>query len=124
LLAGGQKGETVMEIDKDKRYEFVTSSARYHNEKIIQAFQLFVKLTTALIAGVVYLSVNRPGGGNQNDIAAVANFAEAAVCIVAAVLIITNLLGCWDSEMRNQKSWAKTRMGITSSQSQSSQSPV
>ena len=84
-----------MAIDKNKRYEFVTSSCRYHNEKIIQAFQLFLKLTTAVVAGIFYLSVNSPVGCKQKAIVIAANFTEGAICTVAVLLIIANLLAWW-----------------------------
>lgn len=43
-----------MAIDDEKRYEFITEQLRYVNEKIIEAFTLFVKLTSAIMAGIVW----------------------------------------------------------------------
>lgn len=45
-----------MSID-EKRYEHVTSMCRYHNDKIIEAFNLYIKLVTLIVGGVVWLRV-------------------------------------------------------------------
>jgi hypothetical protein len=40
---------------KEKRYEFVTSQIRYHNDKMIDAFKYFVSIFSLIIGGVFWL---------------------------------------------------------------------
>ena len=46
-----------MSID-EKRYEFVTAQCRYCNEKIIESFNLFIKLVTGIVGGMIFLDLN------------------------------------------------------------------
>ena len=84
-----------MDIKPEKRYEVVTSSARYHNEKIIEAFQLFIKLTTAVIAGVVYLALSGLEIDKLNSLAWVAVVAEGLICLVCVTIMIANIRAWW-----------------------------
>jgi len=42
-------------ISDEKRYEFVTAQQRYTNEKIIEAFNLFIKLGSGIVAGFIWV---------------------------------------------------------------------
>ena len=84
-----------MAVDLDKRYEFVTISSRYHNEKIIEVFQLFIKLTTAIVAGVVYITLSKLPSDKQVALSLAAIATEAAVSIVCVTIIISNLRSWW-----------------------------
>lgn len=44
-----------MDVSADAQYNFLTSECRYKNEKIIEAFNLFMKLATSIVAGVFFL---------------------------------------------------------------------
>jgi len=44
-----------MEIPKEQQYEYLTHHLEYLNEKIIEAFVLFIKLATAIVGGVFFL---------------------------------------------------------------------
>jgi hypothetical protein len=44
-------------VTDDKQYEFVSKQVRYHNEKIIGAFKLFIQLFSAIIGGTIWLSL-------------------------------------------------------------------
>jgi len=42
-------------VTVEERYRFVTSQLTYFNEKIIEAFNLYVKLITVIAGGVIWL---------------------------------------------------------------------
>ena len=44
------------EISPLERYKFVTSMIQYHNEKMIEAFKLFIQVLSAIVGGSVWLS--------------------------------------------------------------------
>src|SRR4029077_17982501 len=49
-----------MPISDEKRYEFITEQLRYTNEKIIEAFGLFLKLGAAVFGGAAWV-ITAPG---------------------------------------------------------------
>ncbi len=44
-----------MNIPEEKQYEYLTHHLEYLNEKIIESFELFIKLTTAIVGGVFFI---------------------------------------------------------------------
>jgi hypothetical protein len=93
----------VMGIAEKDRYEFVTSSVRYHNEKIIQAFQLFIKLTTAVIGGTVYLSLQPMDPIKHSLLTQAALVAECAICLVCIITIWANVRAWWGFRVAESK---------------------
>lgn len=47
-------------VTDDKQYEFVSGQVRYHNDKIIESLNLFLKLFSAIVGGSIWLSL-QPG---------------------------------------------------------------
>lgn len=45
-----------MSLD-EKRYEFVTQQVRYFNEKILEAFALFIKLSLTIVGGFFWFYI-------------------------------------------------------------------
>ena len=43
------------DVTIEERYRFVTSQLTYFNEKIIEAFNLYIKLITAIAGGLIWL---------------------------------------------------------------------
>jgi hypothetical protein len=37
-------------VSDEKQYEFVSGQVRYHNEKIIESFEFFIKMFSAVVA--------------------------------------------------------------------------
>jgi hypothetical protein len=76
-------------ISAIKRYQFVTQQLRYHNEKIIEAFKLFIKLFSAIVGGAIWLSIQ------TNELSSYGNLALALVgvlTLVTVVMVISNLM--------------------------------
>jgi hypothetical protein len=76
-------------VSPERRYEFVTQQIRYHNEKIIQAFSLFVKLATAIVGGVVWLVFQPQEGPTWIPLLASGVFILVGVAVI--ILIAANL---------------------------------
>lgn len=45
-------------VDINKQYEFITSQIRSADEKIIGAFMHYIKLTSAIVGGFVWLNIS------------------------------------------------------------------
>jgi TRAP-type C4-dicarboxylate transport system permease small subunit len=43
-------------VSVDEEYKFVSEQTRYHNEKIIEALNLFIRLFSAIVGGSIWLS--------------------------------------------------------------------
>ncbi|MFC1539155.1 hypothetical protein ACFL6H_07015 [Candidatus Latescibacterota bacterium] len=44
-----------MAVSDDARYNYLSEECRYKNEKISEAFNLFIKMATSITAGVFYI---------------------------------------------------------------------
>jgi hypothetical protein len=81
-----------MTISAEKRYEFVTGRLQYHNEKIIEAFKLFIQVISAIVGGAIWLSlVKEPPKGHENywllaDILVVCLAAMTTITVIANVI--------------------------------------
>jgi len=81
-----------MAISDDAHYNHLTSECRYKNEKIIQAFNLFIKLATTIVAGVFFLDLQLDLSDPRRE-----SFGQGAdelfllVAISMAFLILNNL---------------------------------
>jgi len=54
VKVGNQRRES-MDIPEEKQYEYLNHHLEYINDKIIGAFELFIKLATVIIGGVFFL---------------------------------------------------------------------
>ena len=84
-----------MTINDQKRYEFITEQLRYVNEKIIEAFTLFVKLTTAIIAGIVWLLTQSLKDETRLLIGSFIPWLFLLLAATSILLIIINLRSWW-----------------------------
>jgi hypothetical protein len=82
-------------VSDDERYKFVTSQLTYHNEKIIEAFNLFIKLTSAVAGGAIWLRVQATGPSLWPTIRPLAVGLLVLFGISAALLVGFNLHTWW-----------------------------
>lgn len=52
-------------ISNERQYEFVTTQIRYHDEKIIESFKLFIQVLSAIVGGSIFLA-KEPSLHNPN----------------------------------------------------------
>jgi len=99
-LALGQSDTTVntksgtKKLPNDKEYEYLTDHLDYLNDKIIDAFKLFIKLATAITGGLFYLSFSDHNNLNKAYLVSMSDGLFLAVSICAIFLIWSNL-DCW-----------------------------
>jgi hypothetical protein len=80
-------------IDDNRRYEFVTTQIRYHNEKMIEAFNRLIQLFTAIVGGSIWLSLQpRPAGVPLRDYSTISDTLVLALAAISALNIINDLL--------------------------------
>ena len=84
-----------MEIPSDKQYEFITAQMRYFNEKIIQAFTLFLRLGSGIIAGVFFLHVQLQKGDLTRCNLRVASSGLFVLIGLSTTILILNNLFAW-----------------------------
>jgi hypothetical protein len=93
-------------ITPDKEYEFVSSQVRYHNEKIIEAFNLFIKLFSAIVGGSIWLRL-QPGF----DAAQALAFARMSSLLVVFLTAIAGLMVAENLKSWHGYRWAQARLG-------------
>jgi hypothetical protein len=94
LLAGDSRGGDTM-ISDEKRYEFVTEQQRYTNEKIIEAFDLFVKLASGIVAGLIWIRTQNLDKATQLLVSSLVPWLYSLVALSSAVNIFANLRAWW-----------------------------
>ncbi len=95
-------GGVGMEASSDKHYENLTIHLRYLNDKIIEAFSLFIKLATTIIGGVFFLHLKLPQADSQR---ASMRYATNGLIILVGLSMI---LLIWD----NLFSWLRYRKAL------------
>jgi magnesium-transporting ATPase (P-type) len=86
-----------MDIPEEKQYEYLTHHLEYLNEKIIESFELFIKLATAIIGGVFFLHWRLA----ENNLSG-ASFVQMSnilfwVVGISVIILIFNNLHAWRS---------------------------
>ncbi len=79
-------------IENEKRYEFVTSQIRYHNEKVIESFNLFIRLFSGIVAGAVWLSTQSDPSAKHRVIGIFAYVLVIMLMTMTSVTVIANVL--------------------------------
>jgi hypothetical protein len=82
-----------MQIPADKQYEHLTTHLRYLNDKILEAFNHFITLASAIIGGTFYIHVNLAASDPRRS--GLANPSSALLSVVGTgiiIMIVTNLL--------------------------------
>jgi hypothetical protein len=80
-------------VSVDKEYEFCSSQVRYHNERIIEAFQMFVKIFSAIAGGSVYLSLQKEVATKASVYVLISDLLVILVAFIAIVMVLENLRG-------------------------------
>ena len=89
------KKRTTETITLEERYRFVTSQISYFNEKIIEAFNLYIKLITAIAGGVIWLRLQVDWGTIWIQIRGIVVALIILVGIASILLVIFNLSSWW-----------------------------
>lgn len=95
LFGVKNKGKTMVSVEK--QYEYVTGQLAAQIDRMNTAFKNFVQLFTAIVGGVVWLSLETKVG--STELSVYAQTSTALVCILAAVSIVLiggNLLSWWN----------------------------
>ena len=79
----------------EKRYDFVTQQQRYTNDKVFEAFSLYVKLAAAIVAGYVWLHTQSIDGETKRTIDFIAPWIFSLIAIYALTVILVNLRSWW-----------------------------
>lgn len=82
-------------ITIEERYRFVTSQLSYFNEKIIEAFNLYIKLITAIAGGVIWLRLQVDWGAVWIQIRGIVVALTILVGFASVLLVIFNLSSWW-----------------------------
>ena len=89
------KKTTTETVTLEERYRFVTSQLSYFNEKIIEAFNLFIKLLTAITGGVIWLRLQTDWGTVWIQIRGIVVALIMLVGFSSILLVIFNLSSWW-----------------------------
>jgi hypothetical protein len=81
---------------EEKRYEFVTSQIRYHNDKMIDAFKYFVSIFSLIIGGVFWLlSQQNLEASLKTFVAGLSPCLTLLIGATSILLIVSNYLSWW-----------------------------
>jgi hypothetical protein len=86
-----------MAISDDKQYEEIRTHLRYLNDKMIEAFNLFIKLATAIVGGTFFLHWKLAANDPQRTTFARGTDALLLLAAVGMTIIILNNLRAWYS---------------------------
>jgi TRAP-type C4-dicarboxylate transport system permease small subunit len=94
-------------VSDDKQYEFVSSQVQVYNQRIADAFKLFIQLFSAIVGGSVWLSI-------QSHI----NTKSVRFERLSDILVILVAVFCTISILENLRAWrgyreAQSRLGGT-----------
>ncbi len=81
-----------MSLESEK-YQFITSMQKYHDEKIGQAFRMYVTLSSSIVAGSLWLLSQDTGRDLFGQIKFLAIVLIVIACIASSTLIWFNLDG-------------------------------
>lgn len=82
-------------IDELNRYHNITKMLVYLNEKIIESFNFFIKIFTAIIGGYLWLSIQSNSQDLKRNIAIYIQLILIAVCALTLVRVWANLKSWW-----------------------------
>ena len=82
-------------IDGVKRYEYVTKMLIHLNDKIIESLNLFLKVYSAIVGGIFWLSIQQNAQEVKKHFLPIMLFLFAVVGLFSIVLVTTNLKSWW-----------------------------
>ncbi len=82
-------------VSIESRYKFVTSQLSYFNEKIIEAFNLYIKLISATAGGVIWLRFQEDWALIWIQIRVIVVSLIGLISLVSIILILINLSAWW-----------------------------
>lgn len=82
-------------ISDETRYNFVTGQLNYHNDKIIDAFNLFLKLISAIIGGSVWVITQHLEQAKVLLISKIVPWLILVISVSSIMLILINLRSWW-----------------------------
>ena len=83
-------------ISDEKQYEFVTRQLNYHNDKIIDSFNQFVRLISAIIAGSIWVLTQQLNQDTHSLIGSILPWLILIISISSILLILINLRSWWN----------------------------
>jgi hypothetical protein len=83
-------------IEDVERFKNVTSKIEYHNEKIIEAFNLYVRLFSAIVGGAVWLSTQADPASKHGLYGWLANILVGMLTTTTTVTVIANWLAWYE----------------------------
>lgn len=86
-----------MVISDDKRYEELKTHLRYLNEKMIQAFEMFIKIATGIVGGTFFLHMKLNINDPQRPLMSYGVNALMLLVGGGMTIIIINNLCSWHS---------------------------
>jgi len=86
-----------MAISDDKQYEEFKTHLRYLNDKMIEAFNLFIKLSTAIVGGTFFLHLKLEANDPQRLHIATGTDALMLLVAIGMTLVVINNLRAWHS---------------------------
>ncbi|MBI3576142.1 MAG: hypothetical protein HY083_10920 [Gammaproteobacteria bacterium] len=79
-----------------KRYEFVTAQIRYHNEKMIEAFKLYITLLSAIVGSVFWvLAQSEIVESLKYELLFLIPWLVITVSVSVSILILSNYVAWW-----------------------------
>jgi hypothetical protein len=78
-------------VGDEKQYEFVSGQVRYHNEKIIESFEFFIKVFTTVVGGSIWLSMQKDVATKFGAYQTLSNSVVSVITIVAVIRVLENL---------------------------------
>ena len=82
-------------IDPIERYKFITSQLQYFNEKIVEAFRLYIQLVTAVMGGYIWLKSQTQTVVPSNWVRVVFPALMVFIGLGSVLLIVVNLSSWW-----------------------------
>ncbi len=82
-------------IDDNKQFDWLAAQTRYHNEKFIEAFSLFIKLASGIVAGLVWMITQKIDDATRRDLIQVVPWVFGLVGVSTALLIVINFAAWW-----------------------------
>ena len=82
-------------IDDNKQFDWLAAQSRYHNEKIIEAFSLFIKLASGIVGGLVWIIIQKIDDATRRSLIHLVPYVFVLVGVSTALVIVINFMAWW-----------------------------